>query len=188
MSESPFPKRGRPRKSRPELENNPDLSSFDKKVMAKLSPGEVNPVDILPVRAAIDKVAHPNKSYIDIHDELYPDQAGTVDSTKYRRITKQITRVVGKYPDIFKSFRDKNVVDIEKVASGLVDLARNSEKDSDKISASKVLISSAIAIEKMAKDKKTESISIEARVFEDKSFQDIIDEGREKHGTVLLQE
>lgn len=138
----------------------------------------VDPGDITPLKMAIEKTLNPDLTYKEIGNKYLPqdmDKGGVYQSTK---ISKQITRIKSKYPEIFKPFRDSAIVNIAEMATVLTSIAKDPlEKASSRVSAAKSVITTALEIEKMVKDKEINTTSLQTMAFEDKTYEDIINEG-----------
>lgn len=165
--------------------NQEDLSSFRLQKADELLERHVSPQDFIPVKMAIEKMANPDISNDKLYDKYYnkPKLNKEPRTTKHKQniVRARTTKVINKYPEIFKPLRDKNIVNMEEILGNLNNIALDDEvKVGDRIKASKTLIDSAVQVEKMSKDKEIKSLTLETVAIEGKSFGDIIEDARKK--------
>lgn len=158
------------------------ISKVDAEIDKVIAQNDIPVDDIAAVKITLQKVANPALTKQQLHDMYYP-QTETTQANKGVKVNRKITKVINKYPSLFNSFKNKAVIDMDKVSKNLQHLALNAEKEANQIAASKVLMATALSIEKMSQEKRTEELSISAPLFDGKSFMDIIEEGRQRHGT-----
>ena len=161
------------------------LKKVDEEINALIVQNDIPVDDMAAVKVTLQKVANPSLTKQELHDMYYP-QTETSQPNKGMKVNRKITKVMSKYPSLFNAFKNKSMIDMDKVSKNLQRLALKSEKESNQIAASKVLITAALSIEKMSQEKRTEELSISAPLFDGKSFADIIEEGRQKHGSKVL--
>lgn len=142
--------------------------------------------DIVPVKIAVDTVTKPEIGPSAIHDKYYPEDKNLTTQAKRMRVTRSVKYVKSKYPEIFKPFRDPDIVNINEMVKDLVDMALDKEnKVGDRIKAHKVILDTAVQAEKFSKDREISERTLETIAFEDKTFEDIINETRNKHVTTV---
>lgn len=139
--------------------------------------------DIIPVKIAVEhQLSNKNQTRIDIFDKYYPEEISAPSSTKSTRITQKVKYVKSKYPEIFKPFRDPDIINVPLMVKDLVQMALDpNNKPADRIKAHKVILSTAVQAEKFSKDKEIAEKTLETVAFEEKTFEDIINETRNKH-------
>jgi putative cell wall-binding protein len=146
---------------------------------------KVSSVDIedLPkIKMTIDKTLHPDKTKIQLHDEYDLGNPDTNANNKIVKVTKTMKYVKTKYPEIFKPFRDTDIINMGDMVKDLRDMALNPiNKVADRIKAHKVILDTAVQAEKFSKDKQTGEQTLETMAFEDKTYADIIKETRAKY-------
>lgn len=162
---------------------HPDrIRKVDEEIDKVIAQNDIPFEDMAAVKVTLQKAANPGLTKTEVHDMYYP-QTQTSQANKGVKINRKITKVMNKYPSLFNAFKNKAVIDMDKVSKNLQHLALNAEKESQQIAASKVLMATALSIEKMSQEKRTEELSISAPLFDGKSFAEIIAEGRERHGS-----
>lgn len=140
--------------------------------------GLIDPGDLAPLKMAIEKTITPTKTYRELGEKHMPPSEGSSVAWQSVKVRKQITRIKSKYPEIFKPFKDESIVNMEDMATVLVGIAKNPlEKASSRVSAAKAIISTALEIEKMVKDKEVSTTSLSTMAFEDQTYDDIINDG-----------
>lgn len=138
----------------------------------------IDPGDLTPLKMAIEKTLNPDLTYKEIGNKHMPQDKDKVDVYQSVKVSRQITKIKSKYPEIFAPFRDSAVVNIKEMAEVLTGIAKDKgEKASSRVSAAKSVINTALEIEKMVKDKEISTTSLQTMAFEDKTYEDIINEG-----------
>ena len=163
--------------------NNPlelkDFVAFRLQKAEELLSGHISPEDFLPVKIALEKIADPTISNIALYDKYFKKEKAP--SAKSGTIKAKVTKVINKYPEIFKPLRDVSIVNIKEILKSMNDIALNEDiKTVDRIRAGKAVIDTAVQVEKMSKDTEIKHLSLETVVMEGKSFKDIIKDARER--------
>lgn len=157
------------------------IEQIDKEIDKAIAKNDIPFEDVDAVKVALQKKANPSLTKTEIYDMYFPGDKVS-HQNKVMKVNRRITRVVNKYPSLLNAFKNKAVIDIDRVAKNLQHLALNAEKEANQIAASKVLMATAVSVEKMSQEKRTEELSISAPLFDGKSFAEIIEEGRARHG------